>query len=150
MFMCKSRAVKVSAVIITYPWKRRKCVGCPPSFFWQPHCLYILGPGMCLSLLPASSYSDCCCTVRLISSLSAYLPHCWTLRLVQHRKLGAMRHVWDMFGCQNPAILWVWKKIGENIIYIYIAPKCFQICFFPLLFDNLILQNQGREKIRNL
>lgn len=102
MFMCKSWDVKVSAVILTYPWKWRKCVGCPPSFFWQPHCLHILGPGMCLSSLPASSYSHCCCTVRLISSLSAYLPHCWTLRLVQHRKLGAMRHVWDMFGCQNP------------------------------------------------
>lgn len=83
--------------------------------FWQPQRLSILGPGMCLSVLPASSYSRCCCSsVRLISTRPAHLFHTGELFILfSMADLG----VWDMFPgrCLPPYFLLLFIKL-ESIV----------------------------------
>lgn len=74
--------------------------------FWQPQRLCILGSGMCLSVLPASSYSRSCCTsVRLTSTISSTRVNCSSCSALQ---------TWD-----------------ERCFQAAVFPPIF-FCFFPL------------------
>lgn len=115
--------------------------------FWQPQRLCILGPGMCLSVLPASSYSRCCCSsVRFISTHSAYLFHTAELFILfSMADLG----LWDKFpGCCLPHFFlfslcsfYFWGCYSLNWSQLWwssIFPNCWRNCICAAVWGRLL------------